>query len=112
MTFPKASFKQTLSLERINDADPKYKDWYAILFGNTVLVGLMPDGSDTGNVINGVDLLHPELWIERLDGSSASAGLLFRATSANNVTQFLLRPLNEMLDERYTVYFDLAPLAA
>jgi hypothetical protein len=103
-----ASFQQTLRLERIKDDSKKYKDWYAIMFGPTMLVGIMPTGGSGSNALGGLDPLHPEKWIERL--TPIGGNLTFRATSADNTTQFILRPLNEMLDEWYTAYFDLTPL--
>jgi len=111
-----ATFVQRLRLEQIKDTSTEYRSWYAVLFGPTMLVGLMPPGT-MSNAISPVDVQHPERWIQRVNSSSeitahrgadgATTSLTFVAVSMDNTMRVVLRPLNQIRDERYTAYFAL-----
>jgi hypothetical protein len=97
----------------MDDARAPYGTMYSLVFGETLLVGLStaPSSAKASNALPIGEGVSPAAWLKSgaLKRTSAvGKPLRFAATGGGKsptVVHFM--PLNEVVDERYTVYFNL-----
>lgn len=93
-------------LSPLDDARDAYRRMYSFMYGDTLLVGLV--GSADPTLLVPADLT-PEDWVRTAVKRVEGHDLRFVAAGADAHT-IILMPLNEVIDERYTVYFNLTVL--
>lgn len=86
----------TPRLQRIEDTRPAYASVYAILHGPLLLAGL----TTTASFGMRNDPHKLDEWL------SVHPGLKFRASQSGGA-DWTLRPLNRIVDESYTAYFNI-----
>ena len=88
------------TLVPLDDARPSFEGLYSFEFGDTVLVGLENEPGANNSLV--VPSTSPaSAWVRR----TSSTRLRFDAHTRDRVLH--LMPLNEVVDERYTVYYRL-----
>lgn len=86
---------------RLDDARPEYTQTFSFAYGDRMLVGVEHGpGGDGVNDSLVVPSLDPTAWVRRLPGPP----LRFRVNANRIVT---LMPLNEVVNETYSVYYSL-----
>jgi len=89
----------SLRLVCLDDARMEYNTTYSFVYGDTLLVGL--ESPDASNVLT-VPSLNVSEWSMR---TSVVGQLRFTVKTVGRVVD--LMPLNEVVEERYTVYYNL-----
>jgi DUF1680 family protein len=94
------TFPCQVRLQRIEDSRAEYGGFHAFLYGDTLLVGLETEhNSDNSLVVRNTE--QPAKWTSRTGGGH----LRFTAHTAHRSLE--LMPLNEVVDELYTVYYNM-----
>ena len=100
----------SITLRKLDDDRPQFGGMYSFVVGDTLLVGLEPSGhGGTGNELS-VKSLDAVAWVDVSSNSTEEAPLRFVARALNR--QLELMPLNEVVHERYTVYYNISVAAA
>ena len=104
----------SVRLVRLDDTRPRYANSYSFVYGDTLLVGLETGGPNpnASNALR-VPSLNASEWTVPVRAEEVDQGgqqhvpqpLRFRAQTLGRTVD--LMPLNEVVEERYTVYFNL-----
>jgi hypothetical protein len=103
----KLVFPAQVKLVALDDRTGLYNSTYSFVYGDTLLVGVEPT-MPADNVLRVPSVDHAGVlkWVVR--DSAFPTKLKFIAHTKGRDLE--LMPLNEVVEERYTVYFNLQPL--
>jgi len=95
-----------VALSRVDDDRAAYRTMYSFVWGDTLLVGIVAPSATISDVLHIPTGVAPDDWVQTAVKRVESAALRFVA-SASDGSFVELMPLNEVVDERYTVYYNL-----
>ena len=88
-------------LAKLDDDRPVYRTTYSFVYGDTLLVGINDGGDNRIQIPPGMG---PQAWVAK-SVARAPGRLRFLAQGLGRLVE--LMPLNEVVDETYTVYYNL-----
>ena len=102
-----------LKLRKLDDNRTEYGSMYSLVSGDVLLVGLESVlGAPNRLVVPSTAALrNVTSWVAVSEASTARTPLRFAADAAGG-NKLELMPLNEVVDERYTVYFNISVATA
>ena len=90
----------TITLKKLDDNTGNFAGLYSFVFGDTLLVGVEPTMGAPNNLV--VPGLNASIWVSQ---NTTAHGLRFVANANNRKVE--LMPLNEVVTEIYTTYYNL-----
>jgi DUF1680 family protein len=110
-------FPRSVRLVRLTDTRPAYASSYSFVYGDTLLVGVVP-GPANPNASNALTVpsLNASEWTSRSGTTGRSRSVQSSQVAGTSPLRFSaktlggtmeLTPLNEVAEERYTVYFNV-----
>eukprot|EP00966_Prymnesium_polylepis_P105828 2450507-Prymnesium_polylepis.1 len=94
-----------IALSKLDDGREAYRSMYSFVYGETLLVGLAP--THEGNTVPIPVGASPEEWVKTAVKRVGGEGTLRFVVAGTDAKPVTLMPLNEVVDEVYSVYYNL-----